>query len=77
MVSRCMETLPTPTAAAPSPHTVPHDTGTVCLATYFQHRFSVVMWSGIIGDRGHAAAQLVEALRYKREGRRFDSRWCR
>ena len=25
---------------------------------------------------GHAIAQLVEALRYKSEGRRFDSRWC-
>jgi len=26
--------------------------------------------------REHAVAQLVEALRYKQEGRRFDSRWC-
>jgi hypothetical protein len=25
---------------------------------------------------GHAVAQLVEALRYKSEGRVFDSRWC-
>ena len=24
----------------------------------------------------HAVAQLVEALRYKSEGRGFDSRWC-
>jgi ubiquinone biosynthesis protein Coq4 len=24
----------------------------------------------------HAVEQLVEALRYKPEGRRFDSRWC-
>jgi len=24
----------------------------------------------------HALAQLVEALRYKSEGRGFDSRWC-
>jgi hypothetical protein len=24
---------------------------------------------------GHAVAQLVEAMRYKREGRGFDSRW--
>jgi hypothetical protein len=24
----------------------------------------------------HALAQLVEALRYKPEGRRFNSRWC-
>jgi len=26
--------------------------------------------------RGHAIAQLVEALRYKPEGHEFDSRWC-
>jgi hypothetical protein len=26
-------------------------------------------------DTGHAVAQLVEALRYKPEGRGFDSRW--
>ena len=26
--------------------------------------------------RGHAVAQLVEALHYKPEGRGFDSRWC-
>jgi len=26
--------------------------------------------------RGHAVAQLVEALRYKPEGRGFDSSWC-
>jgi hypothetical protein len=26
--------------------------------------------------RGRAVAQLVEALRYKPEGRGFDSRWC-
>jgi hypothetical protein len=25
---------------------------------------------------GHAVAQLVEALRYKPEGRMLDSRWC-
>jgi hypothetical protein len=28
------------------------------------------------GREGHAVAQLVEALRYKSEGRGFDSRWC-
>jgi len=27
-------------------------------------------------EYGHAVAQLVEALRYKPEGRGFDSRWC-
>jgi hypothetical protein len=26
--------------------------------------------------RGHAVAQLVQALRYKPKGRGFDSRWC-
>ena len=25
---------------------------------------------------GHVVSQLVEALRYKSECRRFDSRWC-
>ena len=25
---------------------------------------------------GHAVAQLIEALRYKPNGRGFDSRWC-
>ena len=30
----------------------------------------------IHNNRGHAVAQLVEALRYKSEGRGFDSRWC-
>ena len=25
---------------------------------------------------GHTVAQLVEALRYRPEGRGFDSRWC-
>ena len=29
-----------------------------------------------IEHRGHAVAQLVEALRYKSEGHGFDSRWC-
>jgi hypothetical protein len=29
----------------------------------------------IIGERGHAVAQFVEALRCKPEGRGFDSRW--
>ena len=27
-------------------------------------------------DRRHGVALFVEALRYKPEGRRFDSRWC-
>ena len=30
----------------------------------------------LLNTLGHAVAQLVEALRYKSEGRGFDSRWC-
>ena len=30
----------------------------------------------LLSHEGHAVAQLVEALRYKPEGRGFDSRWC-
>ena len=31
---------------------------------------------GMLGCVFHAVAQLVEALRYKPEGRGSDSRWC-
>jgi len=34
-------------------------------------------WKTENGILGHAVAQLVEALRYKSEGRGIDSRWCR
>jgi hypothetical protein len=30
--------------------------------------------TNLVGE--HAVAQLVKALRYKPEGREFDSRWC-
>jgi hypothetical protein len=30
----------------------------------------------LVNSTGHAVAQLVEAMRYKSEGRGFDSRWC-
>ena len=36
----------------------------------------VTKWSGTYHWRGHAVAQLVEALRYKSEGRGFVFRWC-
>jgi len=37
---------------------------------YYRNRVACIyIW-------GHAVAQLVEALRYKPEGRGFDSRWC-
>ena len=32
--------------------------------------------SRLLTTGGHAVAHLVEALRYKPEGRGFDSRWC-
>ena len=32
--------------------------------------------SVVHNTKGTAVAQLVEALRYKSEGRGFDSRWC-
>ena len=35
-----------------------------------------ILYSPIVSERGHAVAQLVEALRFKPEGRGFDSRWC-
>jgi len=38
----------------------------------FQGNFS---FCGVHINLGHAGAQLVEALRYKSEGRGFDSRW--
>ena len=34
------------------------------------------MLQSLLFLRWHAVAQLVEALRYKSEGRGFDSRWC-
>jgi hypothetical protein len=36
----------------------------------FEFLLSEIVW------RGHAVAQLVEALRYKPDCRGFDSRWC-
>ena len=36
----------------------------------------IVYYSPTCFGHGHAVAQLVEALRYKSEGRGFDSRWC-
>ena len=32
--------------------------------------------TGVHLVQGYVVAQLVEALRYKLEGRGFDSRWC-
>jgi len=41
-----------------------------------QHVFSLVLKCSDFHRWGHAVAQLVEALRYKPEGRGFDSRCC-
>jgi len=39
----------------------------------------IVCWGIMSAEQslGHAVAQLIEALRYKSEGRGFDSLWCR
>ena len=46
-------------------------------------KFMILIGGGVLfniiiefGIPGHAVAQLVEAVRYKPEGRGFDSRWC-
>jgi len=33
-------------------------------------------YTASIFEMGHAVAQLIEALRYRLEGREFDFRWC-
>jgi hypothetical protein len=51
-----------------------------CSRSLWFYRWSVVVavLLVVVGptDRRHAVAQFVEALRYKPEGRGFDSRWC-
>ena len=56
-----------------------------CLNNSYNHRRdSLVFISGFLLNkfqwcmtaRERAVAQLVDARRYKSEGRRFDSRWC-
>jgi len=46
---------------------------------YWRYTFPKVSYIYIyvykVARRGHAVAQLVEALRYKLEGRGFNSRW--
>jgi hypothetical protein len=37
---------------------------------------TVLVYLGYVNIVSYAAAHLVEALRYKSEGRGFDSRWC-
>jgi len=55
-----------------STHSLPVYLGSILVTFPRLPRFRLAFLS----DRGHAVAQLVEALRYKPEGREFDSRWC-
>ena len=43
---------------------------------YLMAASSYLINRSIWAMRGHAVTQLVDALRYKPEGRGFDSRWC-
>jgi hypothetical protein len=45
------------------------------LASNMEALMPVINLRGLL-TVGHAVVQLVEALRYKPEDRRFDSRWC-
>jgi hypothetical protein len=38
--------------------------------------YNLAITAGPLNITVHAVVQLVEALRYKPEGRGFDSRWC-
>jgi len=40
------------------------------------YMFRLFTEKNVENNKGHAVAQFVEALRYKSEGRGFDSRWC-
>jgi len=48
----------------------------VCLIWYVYDIFVTCNWVDTRWQWVHVVAQLVEALRYKPEGRGFDSRWC-
>ena len=59
-------------------HSQPTDTGTwlTYLVYSYMERKCKILSDTPKRDAGYAVAQLVEALRYKLEGRGFDSRWC-
>jgi hypothetical protein len=49
----------------------------ICYRFYIKfYLFTLCFISNLYKSGVHAVAQLVEALRYKSEGRGFDSRWC-
>jgi hypothetical protein len=43
-----------------------------CVERCYMEKYSFLA----LHNRGYAVAQLVESLRFKPEGRGFDSRWC-
>jgi len=49
---------------------------TIRFKTVINHKIHVYVITNHKRTRGHEVAQLVEALRYKSEGRRLDSRSC-
>jgi hypothetical protein len=56
---------------------MPSKRGTSHLSVTVHGRHMVINVRCFSHELAHAVAQLVEALRYKPEGRGFDPRWCR
>ena len=56
----------------------------LCIMFYYSFEKTLLRFEAVISiiscnihcSGGNAVAQLVETLRYKSEGRGFDSRWC-
>jgi hypothetical protein len=48
----------------------------VLIETEFYLKDNLVLFSGVFGYLLLRGGAVVEALRYKPEGRRIDSRWC-
>jgi hypothetical protein len=46
------------------------------LQLFHSFAFKMSYFTLLYPGTGYAVAQLVEALRYKPEGRGFDARWC-
>jgi len=43
---------------------------------FHKHKYLPYYGFVLVAQMGYAVVQLVEALRYKREGHGFDSQWC-
>ena len=63
----------TPPVCWPPQRAVTH---TPSISTSPNNIYYVLLIGNCSKKMGHPVAQLVEALRYKLEGRGFDSRWC-